>query len=389
MPGSKNIISLPYKLSTAVKAMMVLCTACGVLCVLPAQAQQLSSKEAESLFVAQKAFEDGFYEVSLGLLERFLKNYPNSAKTPEVRLLIGQCYFYQNRFLDALGKFEELLNQPSAKSVKDAAVYWIAEVHFKGHNYAKAASYYQTIIAEFTNSAYLVHAYFSLGWCFLEEAKFTQALENFRIVEERFSKEPQARDSALKILECLYRMKDYAGARDQAVKYLKVHDKDASLAPYLHFYKAEADYYLDNFSDAAAGYAHVLTLSGDRKLDIPARLGNAWSFLKLKKYKEAQDLLAAFDPEALEQKDRQSFLLARAILAFETKKFSEAKSLYEQVIAANPETEVLLEAYLGKADSLYNAAEYKEAIAVYREALEKTPVEKVSQELQDRVHYGL
>ena len=43
----------------------------------PAQA---SSKEEESLFVAKKAFEDGFYEVSLGLLDRFLKNYPDSKK---------------------------------------------------------------------------------------------------------------------------------------------------------------------------------------------------------------------------------------------------------------------------------------------------------------------
>src|SRR3990167_5510712 len=76
---------------------------------------QDSSKEEESLFVAKKAFEDGFYEVSLGLLERFLNNYPDSPKATEANLLIGECYFHQNRFLEALNKFEGLLNLPSAK----------------------------------------------------------------------------------------------------------------------------------------------------------------------------------------------------------------------------------------------------------------------------------
>ncbi len=98
-------------------------------------------KEEESLFVAKKAFDDGFYDVSLGLLLRFQNNYPDSDKLPEVNLLIGRCYFHQNRFLDALAKFEELLNQPKATSIKDAVLYWIAEVHFKGNVYDKAAGY--------------------------------------------------------------------------------------------------------------------------------------------------------------------------------------------------------------------------------------------------------
>jgi len=32
-------------------------------------------KETELLFMAKKAYEDGFYEVSLGMLERFQKDF--------------------------------------------------------------------------------------------------------------------------------------------------------------------------------------------------------------------------------------------------------------------------------------------------------------------------
>ncbi|MCX5703289.1 MAG: tetratricopeptide repeat protein, partial [Candidatus Omnitrophica bacterium] len=96
------------------------------------------SKEEEALFIAEKASEDGFYDVALGLFERFLKNYPASAKIPKVNLLIGQCYFHQNKFLDALSKFEELQFQPQARDIQDEVLYWIAEVHFRGNDFTKA-----------------------------------------------------------------------------------------------------------------------------------------------------------------------------------------------------------------------------------------------------------
>jgi predicted negative regulator of RcsB-dependent stress response len=55
-------------------------------------AQEGASKEEEAFYVAQKAFEDGFCDVSLSLLERFQAAYPASQKTAQADLLIGQCY---------------------------------------------------------------------------------------------------------------------------------------------------------------------------------------------------------------------------------------------------------------------------------------------------------
>ena len=49
----------------------------------------------------------------------------------------------------------------------------------------------------------------------------------------------------------------------------------------------------------------------------------------------------------------------------------------------------ILQAYLGKADALYNLSEYKEAIEVYKEALNKEGFEPIAQEIIDKLHYGL
>ena len=74
----------------------------------PIARAQSYNPQQEALFVAEKAYEDGFYEVALSLLERFIRNFPRSRKVPEANLYIAQCYFQQNRFIAALAQLEKL-----------------------------------------------------------------------------------------------------------------------------------------------------------------------------------------------------------------------------------------------------------------------------------------
>jgi len=173
-----------YRLSKFFVAFIVATVFIGLLPYL-AIAQQ-SNKEEETLFVAKKAFEDGFYEVSFGLFERFLKDYPDSPKVPEINLLMGECYFHQSRYLDALSKFEELLNNPKALDIKDAVLYWIGEVHFKGNNFEKASSYYKMIIDDFPKSYYAPAACYSLGWSFFQQQEYRKAIDSFKVLISKF-----------------------------------------------------------------------------------------------------------------------------------------------------------------------------------------------------------
>ncbi len=370
----------------------------SVLCL-----AQEQSKEEEALFVAKKAFEDGFYDVGLGLFERFLKNYPNSSKIAEANLLIGQCYYHQNKFLDALAKFEELQGQAASQNIKDAVLYWIAEVHFKGNNFTKANQYYKAIIEQFPNSSYAAYAHYSMGWCLFQEAKYDEAIKYFKIVEEKFPKEPQAQDSSFKIIECLYNLKDYSGLKDSLKSYLKLYSnptgvglptpykegpKDTAHTPYLYFYMAEADYYLANFEEAIGEYSKVIVSTNDEKIQGLSKLGIGWAYLKLKRYKESGDTFLEIKTDSLDKKNRDILLLAKATLSLEKKSFTEAKNLYSELTNATSDPVILIQAYLGKADAYYNTAEYKEAINVYEEALQKTP-ESASQENIDKLHYGL
>ncbi|MEI6631892.1 MAG: tetratricopeptide repeat protein, partial [bacterium] len=273
--------------------------------------------------------------------------------------------------------------------IRDAVVYWIAEVHFKGNSYNKAAAFYKVIIDEFTQSVYCVYAYYSFGWCLFQEGKFQEAMKYFKIVEDKFPMEQQAQDASFKILECLYNLKDYAALLEKIKPYLKTYSKDPLKTNYLYFYMAEAEYYLNNFNEAIEGYSKVIANSNDDRMKTLSKLGIGWSYLKSKQYKEAQDVFEGVNLAALEKKNQDALLLAQAILAFETKKFSEAKDIYSDLINKASGQDALFQAYLGKADTLYNIAEYKEAIGVYREGLEKASVGNAPQDIVDKLYYGL
>ncbi len=353
-------------------------------------AQVNNAKEEESLFVAKKAFEDGFYEVSIGLLERFLKNYPASSRKAEVELLIARSLFQQNKYSEALSRLEGLLDQKYAGRLEDAVLYWLAETHFKGNNLKKAADYYKQITERFPNSAYVPASYYSLGWCLFQEGKFAEACGYFKIVEDRYPKESQAQDSSFKTIECLYNLKDYPGLREKAMTHLKTYSRDGQRLEYVNFYLAEAEYYLNNVNEAVNLYSKAIASTKDVKLKALCGLGMGWSYIKLKRYDDAQRSLEEIKAAQLDDRSRYILMLAKATLLTDTGRSSEARELYDKILDAGlGDQPILLEAYSGKANALYNLSSYEEAVNTYKEALKKEWGPGIATDLVDKLHYGL
>jgi TolA-binding protein len=348
-----------------------------------------SLKEEETLFMAKKAFEDGFYEVSLGLLERFLNDYPDSLKAKEAQLLAGECYFHQNKFIDALTRFETLLKDPQAESIKDAVYYWLAEVNSKGDNFSRADAYYKKIIKEFPNSSYVPIAYYSLGWSLFQEHKFRDALGYFKALAEKFPREPQGKDAAFKIVECLYSLKDYSTLKRKIGPLLSIFSQDSLRLSYLYFYLGEVNYYLGDFSASIEAYSRALANNPDDKMQALIKLDLAWSYLKLKRYKEAEDVFWEIKQESLEKRNRDILFLGKAMLFMETNRINEAKKIYEELLSRERDPLILAQAYIGRADALYNLADYAAASGAYREALSKADLKGLSRQIVDKLYYNL
>ena len=350
-------------------------------------------KETELLFMAKKAYEDGFYEVSLGMLERFQRDFKGSSKSSQAVLLRGQCYFYQGRYFEALNIFESLIKLPESDSFKDALYFWIAEVHFKGGNFEKAALLYQKLIDNFPQSSFAPAAYYSLGWSFSQEGKFSQAAETFKSLMEKYPREPQSKDAAFKLIECLYNLKGYSELKAKINPVLRVYANDSIRLPYLYFYLAESEYYLDDWDEAAKDYLKSAQAFKEPKEQALAKLGLGWTYLKLTKYKEAEQVLTEIKSSNLDKKSLDVLLLAQAVLMSATNRIYEAKELYEQLINLGGDPLISLQAYLGKADAHYNLTEYSQAINVYKEGLDKISQQEsysgLPSELIDKLRYNL
>jgi tetratricopeptide (TPR) repeat protein len=350
---------------------------------------QESAKEEEALFVAKKAFEDGYYEVSLGMLQRFLNNYPGSSRECEAGLMIAQCYFYQNKFFEALGKLEALLKNSSCADIKDALNYWLGEVYFKSDNFPRASLYYLKVIQDYPNSSYSPLALYSLGFCSFRAEKFKEALDYFLALEQKHPNEPQVKDAGFKIIECLYSLKNYPGLREKAQSYIKRYPDEASRMPYLYFYLAESEYYLNNLSAAVECYAKSLKDTRDEKIKIFSGLGLGWSYLKLGKYPEAEAHLASIREEVLDNRGWEAYILGRATLLAQTGKLKEADIFYSRLIEKAKDAGIILLGYLGKGDSFYSLGEYAKAAAAYRQALAQPRQGGQSLEALDKLHYNL
>jgi len=351
------------------------------------------SKDGELLFMAKKAYEDGFYEVSLGMLERLNKEYPGSSYALQATLLSGQCYFYQGRYLEALNIFEVLSNNPQSGSFRDALYFWMGEVHFKGNNFEKSALLYQKLIDNFPRSSFAPAAYYSLGWSFSQLGRFNLAAQTFKILMEKFPNEPQSKDAAFKLIECLYNLKEYSELKNKIKPVFKLYSNDSLRLPYLFFYLAESEYYLNNLDEAVKNYLKSAQVFKEPKVQALAKLGLGWSYLKLEKFKEAEEVFSEIKPINLDKKSLDILYLGQAVLMSATNRVYEAKKIYEQLIDSSNDPLISLQAYLGKADAHYNLAEYSQAVELYKAGLAKFCPEGVSGqlplELIDKLRYNL
>jgi len=141
------------------------------------------SNEKELFVVAQRAFEDGFYDVSLRYVDQLFKDFPRNSKAVEARLLEGQCYFFKKQYLKAFTVFQDLVKRGE---YKDVSLFWLGETYLKVGDAAKAREQYRQIIDGYPNSLYAPQAYYSMGWSFFEKAGYDEAGKSFLKFVELF-----------------------------------------------------------------------------------------------------------------------------------------------------------------------------------------------------------
>ncbi|MFA5089060.1 MAG: tetratricopeptide repeat protein, partial [Candidatus Omnitrophota bacterium] len=205
------------------------------------------NEEQELFFVAQKAFEDGFYDVAIRYIEQFLQQYPQSGNRIQAKSVMGQCYFFKSQYLKAFEIFQELLKHPE---MKDSTLFWLGETYLKGSDYTQAKKHYQELLSTYPQSFYIPQAYYSLAWALFEEQDFKGAKETFLKLAELFPENQFREDILFKLGECEYNLGSYEAATGYLGDYIKKYPK-SNRNPDVYFYLGECYYYLGDYLTAS------------------------------------------------------------------------------------------------------------------------------------------
>ena len=361
---------------------------------------QDASKEQETLQLAKNAFSDGFYDLGLTLFGRFLDKYPESQYGLEANFYIGQCYFYQKKYDDAIKVFRSVLDAKNAHLLKDKLYYWLAESFFKNNDFLSAYQFYEKLVTESPLSGYNAHSFYSLSWCLFEQGKFREAKEKFLEFRNKFPRDVLADEADFKVVECLYNLKDYRELKDYIVNFSAKTTEKAGL---LKFYLAESYFYLEDYISAIDNYTKVLELAADSNLKNLVYLGLGWSYLKDNDFALAsanfEKVLPAQtkkDADGKRSQTIESALLGKALCLEMNAQYQEALDIYKKLIDETKNPQLIFQAYAGKAEILYLLKRYPESIASYKEARQYADKEidgltalGVSSRVMERLKLGL
>lgn len=350
-------------------------------------AETQASPEEELFFVAQKAFDDGFYDVAIRYIEQFLQKFPATEHYAQARLLCGQCYFFKNQYLTALDIFQELYEN---KQLPDATLYWLGETYFKGSDYHKAQEFYKKVIKSYPDSQYAAQANYSLGWSFFEQGEYAQAVVYFRNVVESFQDQPFHEDALFKLAESQLNLSQYSGAILSFEQYIHHYPQSSRIANAM-FYLAESCYYANDLLKANTYYAKAAELADEPQVTFMSKVGMGWIYLKLKKYQLAEAYFS--QAKTLAQKhslSEEDVLLGQGALFSETERYQQAREVYNVFIARFPDNIHFLESLIGKANASYLLQDYGDAIATYQSILSyEDESHPLSPEVKEKTFYGI
>jgi len=360
-----------------------------ILCApiaLPSVHGAIDKEETELFLVAQKAFDDGFYDVAARYINQFFEKYPLSEKRIEANILLGQCYFFQSQYLKAFNIFQDLLQYPQ---YKDATLFWLGEIYLKGSDYNQAQAQYNQVIANYPDSIYTPQAYYSLGWSFFEQQNYAAAQETFLKFISLFPDNLLAEDAVFKSGECAYNSLKYEDAvhrfKDYVTRFPQSPRHDQA-----YFYIGESYFYLENYANAVDYYTKANEISHDDKITFIAKVSLGWSHLKLKQFDQSQKF---FDEAQLMAQAKNlpsdEILLGQATLYTEMNDYPKALDAYSQMIKNFSDSPRIVEGRLGRANAIYLLERYDEAITEYHKIISQFSTDATFAEIVERARFGL
>ena len=325
--------------------------------------------EVQNFTVAERAFQDKFYDFSRQELEGFIEHYPHSEQFGQALLLLGRSYLELEETQQALRQFSEILKEERFKELRDQALYWSGEVYLRKKEFKTATAFYQDLIDRYPPSPLFPYAIYSMAWCQEAQMKFQEAEAGYAQFIAHFPDHSLAEEAHVRWIVSLLRQKKFEEALKACHAFLEGHSSSAWRGE-IFYLRGEIFFEEEDFHSAIKAYEESLREQGDRPWGPPARLNLAWSYFKTKEIDKA---LALFKDLTDEKTVREGAFFGAALCYRLQEKNEEATEALEKLLALPAQKEWHNKALLEKAEMDYKFSRYPEAIRNYQELLHGSP----------------
>lgn len=309
------------------------------------------------------------------LLRRYLDRYPDTPYANRIYALLASCYFYEEKYDEALALFNSAQLDLLGNEERDERTYQLATCYLKTDNLKEAAIWFETLRAN--SPKYAKDCSYYLAYIRYTQKRYDEALKGFLPLQD---------DSKYKALVPYYIAeiyaikKNYDKAQIVAQNYLSAYPQNEHAAE-MYRILGDAYYHFGQYQQAVEAFNSYLNKdSSAPRRDALYMLG--LSYYQTKVYSKAAEMLGKVTTtnDALTQNANLHMGLSYLQLAEKNK----ARMAFEQAAASNADLQVKEQAAYNYALCLHETSfsAFGESVTAFEKFLNEFPtspyVEKVS-----------
>ncbi|HEY3404808.1 MAG TPA: tetratricopeptide repeat protein [Ohtaekwangia sp.] len=336
--------------------------------------------EESSFQFGKLAYDAGKPELAITEFEYFLKTYPSSNHSIEVKELLAQAYINGNNFNKAIEYIEALpsRNQYINQAYQKAAYLKGSEL-FNKEEYASAVEYFGKSLEYPIDKGYVALASFWNGEAYSIGKKYKEAITNYQGVISSTAAEPEI---TLKTRYGLgyahYNLKEYDKALYNFKEFTNKANKNSPNYNDALIRLADCYYVSKQYSEAIATYNRAKSASSPDNDYVLLQTGIINGIQR--KYSEARTQFTELIRNYPKSQYRDEAIFQRAQFEIEQGNYQQAIDGLSQLINEGNNSPYVPYAYMRRAASAFNLKQYDRTVSDYSTVIQNFPTHPAAQE---------
>ncbi|MDI6802446.1 MAG: tetratricopeptide repeat protein [Bacteroidota bacterium] len=320
-------------------------------------------KNAWLFFFAEAEYYIGSYRNAQKYYTELLRYFPFGVYARQARYGLAWSYLKANDYANALKEFRTI--SLGADSLAQNALYQIGTISVLTDSTAAAVEAFEKLIEKFPYDDYADNAYYLIGMIRYRATQFHEARRQFQIASRLFPKS-EIRAEAYRMLgEASLRVGDLSNAQFAFAQVQKYSASDTLTAAAL-LQEGIALYHLGRFSSSVENFSEFIRKFTRHQLIAEAYLWRGEALYQAAKFEDAENAFStAINILSSKHPKQTDALYGFSWSLFEQKKFRQAISAFDRFIKDNPNSNLVIEASLRKADCYFFLREYDKASQIY------------------------